>query len=162
MWNGHAENCEFVWFARQCAACRHHVTQLIHVRRHLVASSTFNLTMTLAATIDKPPATSSVSTNAPGNSHSAIENKQPRCQPSANIMCSHPPSDTLHHATLTLTIHLKLAHWLLMPWQRSYQFSFSLPICIWIRSEYMRQRDGQDPQSSSVRWPNDKLQMHCG
>jgi len=52
VWNGHAENCEFVWFACERAARRNHVTQFAHVRCHFVTPTTFYFTMTLPNTVN--------------------------------------------------------------------------------------------------------------
>jgi len=60
--NGHAENRQFVRLACQRTARRYHVTQLVHIRRHLVASPTFYLTMTFPDS--QQPLLTSISTSS--------------------------------------------------------------------------------------------------
>jgi len=52
MWDGHAENCQLVWFACKWAAGWHHVTQLIHVCWHFIPSPTLDLTVTFPNTVN--------------------------------------------------------------------------------------------------------------
>lgn len=52
MGNSHAENCQLVGLACQCAARWYHVTQFVHVRWHFVTSSSFDFTMTLPNTVN--------------------------------------------------------------------------------------------------------------
>ena len=48
MSDGHSENGEFVRLTSQGAAGGHHVTQLIDIGGHLVATAALNLTVTLS------------------------------------------------------------------------------------------------------------------
>ena len=45
--DGQTKNGKFIRLAGECTAGGHHVTQLVHVHRHLAASTTLNLTVTL-------------------------------------------------------------------------------------------------------------------